>query len=130
MMGQKIIWVLFLFTATFFSFAEQVSQPCTRDAVNEITNANKKYIDYFMKQNNPQAIEEIKKVKLPKSFLTRYEAELKMLAEDTHYQPSQILCDDIYNIKPDMDRKLKTKATEYKYPLDEEESDTKINETK
>ncbi len=129
-MIKQLIILALLFSISCVGFAGAVSHPCTREAMDEISNTSKKYIKYFAEQKNRQAIEAISKVQLPKPFITRYEAELKMLADDANYQPSQAFCDGIYNIKAEMDRKLKTIAEEYKYPIEEDEIDKNINKNK
>lgn len=117
---HKLIFVMLLIGIPVSGFTDEItSKVCTRQEVDEIKNSDLKYIAYFAKHKNRQAIDEIRAITPPQSFLTRHDAELKMLVDDSNYQPSQALCDDIYSIQPELDKKMKAVADKYHYLEDE-----------
>lgn len=113
---NKLILALLLICSSVSGFADEApANVCTRKAIDQIKNANAEYIAYFAQHKSRQAIDDIRAITPPQAFLTRHEAELKMLADDTNYQPSQALCDDVYAIQFELNKQLKAVADKYHY---------------
>lgn len=108
-----------LLTSIILSFSVfATEQSCSRAALDERNFSDddkEKYLAYFSREQNQQALNALSQVELDVAAMEKYQDEIQSLSDDREYQPTLAFCNDFNNVMDAYEKELADIAKQYGY---------------